>query len=105
MITASSYDRPKTSRAKQRPTPDEFTDYVVPSPPPQHKKSVLEHHSSVYVIQVRTCLDRYSYDVRSLNVRHLSIYTFENKATRIPLFIEAVTGRSPLARAGFGAFE
>jgi hypothetical protein len=53
MITASSYDRPKTSRAKQRPTPDEFTDYVVPSPPPQNKKSALEHKSSVYVIQVR----------------------------------------------------
>jgi hypothetical protein len=26
------YDRPKTSRGKARPSPDEFFDYVVPSP-------------------------------------------------------------------------
>ena len=30
--TAGDLQRPKTSRHKQHPTPDEFADYVIPSP-------------------------------------------------------------------------
>ena len=33
-------DRPKTSRGKAMPSPDEFADYVIPSPPKQTKKEV-----------------------------------------------------------------
>jgi hypothetical protein len=31
-IDTTEMERPKTSRGKQHPSPDEFTDYVVPSP-------------------------------------------------------------------------
>ena len=41
-------ERPKTSRGKQHPTPDEFTSYVTPSPvykrSPRRESSVLNIH-------------------------------------------------------------
>lgn len=41
-------ERPKTSRGKQRPTPDEFASYIMPSPvykrSPRRESSVLNIH-------------------------------------------------------------
>jgi hypothetical protein len=41
-------DRPKTSRGKQHPSPDEFASYVVPSP----RAIVSQEHNEKFVYQV-----------------------------------------------------
>lgn len=52
--TSPSSSRPKTSRKKPIPSPDEFTDYVVPSPDPvaQAQVNVVRVHDE-YVLKSR----------------------------------------------------
>lgn len=53
--TAASFDegRPKTSRGKAYPTPDEFTDYVVPSPTLERKGGPIgfTHDDGIYLVE------------------------------------------------------
>jgi hypothetical protein len=46
-MSPASLNRPKTSRKKPIPSPEEFADYVVPSPDPS-----IHDESAVHVVQV-----------------------------------------------------
>lgn len=46
----NDFNRPKTSRGKQRPSPDEFTDYIIPSPLNiRNNSNNMKNNSSDYI--------------------------------------------------------